>query len=133
LLPAGATLPLTQGQPPIVDGEPSTLTREIAAGDAVLVKVRWKDIGATDADPAHEGASSLPGPSLGADLARADDDPRWATSIAALAEILKKSPFADPAFLPEIDRTVAAQSARDTDRAELATLLARVRAQLPAR
>jgi len=61
----------------------------------------------------------------------ADADLRWAAGIAAFAEILKKSPFADPTYLPEIDAVVAAQAARDGDRTEFAQLYGVARALLP--
>src|SRR6185436_6465852 len=100
LLPAGQQLDLKAGQPIIQDGAPSTAVAEIVASDMVLVKVRWKGLGAVDATPASEVAATLAPEHCSDGIVAADPDLRWAAGIAAFAEILKKSPFADPTYLP---------------------------------
>lgn len=57
-------------------------------------------------------------------------DLRWAAAVAAFAEILKGSPFAERAALPVIDAIVAEQAARDDDRADFAQLYTRARNML---
>jgi hypothetical protein len=108
------------------DGTPPTLPREILPGDAVLVKVRYKTVDATDATPALEVSTGLPSTALATDLASADQDLRWAAAVAGLAEILKKSPYASKSFLPTIRSICAEQSARDADRLEFTTLLEKI-------
>jgi len=131
LVPAGQLLALKPGQPAIQDGALSTAVAEVAPSDMVLVKVRWKGLDATDATPASEVSASLAPEHCSNGIAIADPDLRWAAGIAAFAEILKKSPFADPTYLPEIDAVVATQAGRDGDRTEFAQLYGVARTLLP--
>lgn len=131
LVLAGEQLPLKAGQPAIQDGPPNDVVREVGASDMVLVKVRWKPLDATDATPAVEVNASLAPEGCADSLGTADADLRWTAAVAAFAEILKRSPFADATFLPEIDATVAAQATRDGDRAEFNMLYTLARPRLP--
>jgi len=130
LVLAGQPLILAPGQPALEDGPAADVVPEVAATDLVLVKVRWKDLDATDATPAKEVSASLSPEGCADGIVAADADLRWAASMAAFAEILKKSPFADVGFLPEIDAVVAAQGGRDGDRQEFASLYALARPRL---
>lgn len=130
LLPAGATLALQDGQPAILEGPPSDLKPEVSASDLVLVKVRYKATTATEATPALEVSAPLDALQVEEALGAASADLQWAAAVAAFAEILKKSPFADRNFLPEIERVAKAQSARDPDRTEFAELLGKIRPRL---
>ena len=103
-----------------------------AADDVVRVSVRYQAIGEANDAPAHEVAVGLPAAALGADLAAADADLRWAASVAAFAEILKHSPFADRNALPVIEAVAAEQAGRDADRAEFAQLFAKAKPLLAA-
>ena len=69
----------------------------------------------------------------GTNLDTVDPDMRWAAAIAAFAEILKGSPFADRANLPLIESVVAQQAARDQDRMEFASLFTRAKGLLATR
>jgi Ca-activated chloride channel family protein len=131
LVLAGNTLALKPGQPAIQDGAASDTLAEVAPTDMVLVKVRWKAIGATDATAAMEVNESLAPEHCSDSIGVGDPDLRWAAGVAAFAEILKKSPFADLSYIPEIDAVVAAQTARDGDRTEFADLYARAKPLLP--
>jgi Ca-activated chloride channel family protein len=126
LVLAGDTIPTRTGAPTPEDGPPSTLAREISATDLALVKVRYKTVDATDTTPALEVSTTLPSTAPQAWLDVADQDLRWATAVAALAEILKGSPYADKAFLPSIRSVCAAQATRDADRQEFDTLLEKI-------
>jgi Ca-activated chloride channel homolog len=126
LVLTGGRIPTATGAPTVDDGTPPTLPREILPGDAVLVKVRYKTVDATDATAALEVSTGLPTTALATDLASADQDLRWAAAVAGLAEILKKSPYASRAFLPTIRSICAAQSARDADRQEFTALLEKI-------
>jgi Ca-activated chloride channel homolog len=123
---AGGTVPVRMGAPAVLDGNPSELPREVKADDLVLVKVRWKGVGATEATPAQELSTSLGNHEIAEGLPAADPDLQWAGAIAALAEILKQSPYADRAHLGTIGPIVQGQASRDDDRRELARLLARL-------
>ncbi len=123
LVLAGRTIPELPGMPAPQNGLASTLPAEILSGDAVLVKVRYKDVDATDATPAKEVSTALPATGLGIELGAADEDLRWAVAVAGLAEILKGSPYASKAFLPSIRSITSAQAGRDAERAEFVALL----------
>jgi Ca-activated chloride channel family protein len=126
----GGTVPMAAGAPVPDDGEPSTLPREVGPDDFVLVKVRYKTVDATDTTPAIEIAGSLPSVLLAQSLGVADADMQWAVAVAALAEILKTSPYANKSFLPTIQAIATQQTGRDKDRAEFATLLANIAPKL---
>lgn len=125
------TIPAPEGAPTIEDGEPVEGEREIAADELIQVRVRWKDLGAAEEDPAYETAAGLSleevkdalDPTLSPDFL-------WASAIAGFAEILKDSPYGDTAHLDRIGEIVAAQSSRDDDRARFARLFAQARALL---
>jgi Ca-activated chloride channel homolog len=119
-------IPSFVGMPSPEDGEASTLSAEILSGDAVLVKVRYKNVDATDDTPAKEVTTALPATALNVDLGVADPDLRWAVAVAGLAEILKGSPYASKAFLPSIRSITAAQANKDADRLEFVALLERI-------
>jgi Ca-activated chloride channel family protein len=122
LVPAGGVVPVRTGAPAPVEGLPSTLPREVAASDLVKVKVRWKSVFANDLTPAEEMAAGLPLTAVQAGLATADIDLQWAAGVAAFAEVLKNSPYADRSLLPTITGIVNGQSARDDDRRDFAEL-----------
>ncbi|HEX7598264.1 MAG TPA: von Willebrand factor type A domain-containing protein, partial [Polyangia bacterium] len=84
LVLAGGQIPNATGAPIVDDGTPTTLPREILPGDAVLVKVRYKTVDATDATPALELSTGLPSTALATDLATADQALRWAVAVAGL-------------------------------------------------
>lgn len=130
LVLTGGTVPMTASAPIPDDGEASTLPREVGTDDFVLVKVRYKTVDAVDATPAIEMSTALPSALLSERLATADADLQWAVAVAALAEILKTSPYADKSLVPSIRSIAAAQSSRDADRAEFATLLEKIAAKL---
>jgi Ca-activated chloride channel family protein len=126
----GQTVPVAASAPVPDDGEPSPLPREVSASDFVLVKVRYKTVEAIATDPAIEMSTSLPAGLLTEQLSAADADMQWAVAVAALAEILKTSPYADKTLVPSIRAIAAAQASRDADRAEFATLLEKIATKL---
>jgi Ca-activated chloride channel family protein len=129
---AGQAIPTPSGAPDVLQGPPVTDTpSDVAADDVARVAIRYQAIGDASDAPAHEVAVGLPAAALGANLAAADADLRWAASVAAFAEILKQSPFADRATLPTIETIVGEQAARDADRTEFAQLFAKAKAMLP--
>jgi hypothetical protein len=96
-----------------------------------LVKVRWKTIDATDNTPAKEFNTILAADEVAESLATADQDLPWAAAVAAFAEHLKKSPYADAGTLTTTSDIVTSQAGRDADRQEFAALFARAASMLP--
>jgi Ca-activated chloride channel family protein len=135
LVLAGGTIPQAPGAPELDDGEPVEGERTTTAADLVTVRVRYKELGATAEDPALEVAESLGADeiTIGLDDSAGDPDLLYASAVAALAEILKGSPYAMPDELDAIEAILEAQADRDRDRAQLATLFARARPMLAAR
>jgi Ca-activated chloride channel family protein len=126
LVLAGGTVPMTAGAPVPDDGEASPLAREVGPDDFVLVKVRYKTVDAVETTPALEMSTSLSAALLSEELSSADADLQWAGAVAALAEILKTSPYADKTLLPSIRSIAAAQASRDADRTEFGVLLGKI-------
>jgi Ca-activated chloride channel family protein len=131
LVPSGQVIPAPAGAPALLEGAPvSDIQPDVGTDDLMRVRVRYQAVGdATDA-PAREVGLSLPAATVAASLAEADADLRWAVAVAAFAEILKASPFADRGFLPLIETIVNEQANRDADRAELAGLFAKAKVML---
>lgn len=117
-----ADLPTIAGEFPLEQGGPFSGNAEIDNDDFVMVKIRYKNPGAAESDPAYEVAQSLAPSDVATDIESTSQDFRYAAAVAAYAEILKESPFADPAALNVIESILQAQKARDEDRAEFLTL-----------
>jgi Ca-activated chloride channel family protein len=118
-----SALPEIENAPAVVEGEDYSGPVSVASDDYVLVKVRYKPVDAVSDDPALEVSASLK--SLAAELDAADEDLRWAVAMAAFAEILKGSPFAERAYLEQIGVIFQEQRERDADRAEFYRLYQR--------
>jgi Ca-activated chloride channel family protein len=127
---AGGQVPTGEGVPATVGGQPVIGARTVTAEDALTVRVRYKAPMAGDADPATEVAASLSPAALALGV-EGDADTRFAAAVAAWAEILKGSPYADRAQLDAIEAVATAQAGRDAGRAEFARLLALARPRLP--
>jgi Ca-activated chloride channel family protein len=130
LVLSGATLPQASGAPPAETGEPFAGEREVSGSDLVQVKIRYKGVNATDADPALEVSASLSPAAIAASVEGADPDLAWAISVASFAELLKRSPYADGAALDTIARVFESQRDRDADRQEFYGLFKSARALL---
>jgi Ca-activated chloride channel family protein len=124
-------IPARMGAPAAEDGEVYSGETEVAAGDWVMVKVRYKAPTATDADPASEVSATL---SADTELEQSlSPDFAWAASVATFAEILKKSPYADEAALDTIEAWVNdPKVANRADRIEFAGLFTTARELLKA-
>lgn len=122
LVMKGDEVPQPEGALELQVGERVPGETEIAAEDMVLVKVRYKQPNASEEDPASEVSATLQPSDVLAEVG-ADADLQWAAAVAAFAEILKDSPYADPGHLPAIEEIVQSQASRDGDRNEFAGLL----------
>lgn len=124
LVLTGQSVPAPQGAPAMLQAKVELKDDvDVAAGDIAIVKVRYKDVDATETDPAYEISASLAASALAQLFAQSNEDLQYAAAVAALAEILKESPFADPSKLADIQTVVGAQAAQDGDRQEFDTLL----------
>ena len=115
-------IPLPANAPPITIGDPVDGDRQIDSASMALVKVRYKDVDATESDAAFETGRSIPPSAVLADYNQVDDDFKWAVAIAAFAEILKNSPYASFDALPSIEEIVKSKTWLDEDRAEFVSL-----------
>jgi Ca-activated chloride channel family protein len=127
LVMAGDSIPMPDGAEAPKEGEPVQGDREIDAKDLVLVKVRYKDVNAGEQDAALEVSASLPPERVGDSYRDGDANMQWATAVAAFAEILKQSPYANRDYMGTIETIVSEQAARDEDRTEFAKLFALAR------
>jgi Ca-activated chloride channel family protein len=118
----GGTIPDKPGVPEAVDGEPVEGEREIDGSNMVLVKVRYKDVDAAEADPAYEVRSTITTADIKESHGAANGDFKWAAAVAAFAEILKESPYANVDGLSTIEDIVTEKNWLDSDRAEFVTL-----------
>ncbi len=123
---AGEAVPTNQQAPDRVTGAAVTGPRTVGAGEALVVRVRYKAPGAGDGDAASEVSTTLAPAALAAGSA-GDPDTTFAVALAAFAEILKGSPYAEPSKLDAIQAVLDAQASRDADRAELAALVRQAR------
>lgn len=122
LVPTGGSVPEPAGAPAVEDGDAVDGEREIAAADMVLVKVRYKEPGADESAEAFEVSSRLAPDAVVSETDAMDEDLEWAVAVAAFAEILKESPYADPGSLLLIQDIVASETWLDSDREEFKTL-----------
>ncbi len=114
---AGAVAP-AEDAGPAFSGE-----LEVDPADLVLVKVRYKDVDATEQDPAYEVNRSLHPDDVAGEASELDADFQWAAAVATFAEVLRGSPFASQELLPAVKELVEPQANRDTERMEFNTLL----------
>jgi Ca-activated chloride channel family protein len=130
LVPTGVDVPAADRAPALIDGASYDGAREIADDDLVLVKIRYKEPGASETDDAYEVTASL---AAGDELASYDDfdtDFRWAAATAALAEVLKESPYAHPELLEGIGNIFHAEAGSASDRLEMVGLFDAARPRL---
>jgi Ca-activated chloride channel homolog len=132
LVRKGGSVPVPERAPAAKSGEPVTGERQAGAEDLVLVKVRYKQPGASEADAAKEVVSRLAPSEIGSLFDQADQDLRWAAAMAAFAEILKQSPYATPTQLAALRGVFAGQAERDTERKEFLSLFDTTVELLPA-
>ncbi|MEY4590763.1 MAG: hypothetical protein RL497_2839 [Pseudomonadota bacterium] len=125
-----ATQPLINNAPALKDGSKFTAKLEGAYDDLVLAKVRYKDVDATAATPAKEFSVSIK--NAEENITKADADLRWAVAMAAYAEILRHSPFADKTAIPQLESIFKEQSVLDNDRKEFYRLFLKTKTALTA-
>jgi Ca-activated chloride channel family protein len=134
LVPAGIEIPKPEGAPASQDGEDSTEALAVSGSDWVLVRVRYKQPGAAETDPASEVSKLLQPEDIAEGYDSLDADFQWALAVSAFAEILKGSPYAKPERLSDIGAVVHAPEHQGlSDRDEFVTLFDRAMGLFPAR
>ncbi len=123
LVLTGQEVPSFEGAPAPETGDVYTGDVEVSADDLVMVKVRYKDVDATEEDEAYEVNVSLAPEDVAEEVSDLDDDFQWTAAVAAFSEVLKGSPYASADVLPAVKQIVASQADRDADRREFNTLL----------
>ena len=119
----GGAIPAAEGAPAAEDGSAFDGVLDLQPEDLVRVHVRWKAVDATEADPASQVSRALQPWAVLADASEASADFRWAAGIAALAEVLKSSPYAHPGDLPAVRAMLGDAAGTDPDRIELLGLM----------
>ncbi len=131
---ADGAVPVVEGAAALdLEAAPYEGELDVDGDELVRVLVRWKDTGASEEDAAHETASALTEDEITDDFAATSADFRWATAIAAFAEILKASPYADDEHLGAIQAIVEANAGDAPQREEFVTLMAKALQLLAAR
>lgn len=126
-----SAIPQADGAPEPEDGATYDGPVEVDADDWVLVKIRFKEPGTSETDPATEIALSLGGDELTGTTSDSDADFRWAVAVAGFAEILKQSPYAPVDHLQTIEELINDPAYEDdADKQELVRLFTAIRPQL---
>lgn len=123
LVLTGQDVPTFEGAPPAEAGDVYTGDVEVSADDLVLVKVRYKDVDATEEDAAYEVNTSLTPEDVAKEVTDLDEDFQWTAAVAAFSEVLRGSPYASTDVLPAVKQIVTNQADRDADRREFKALL----------
>jgi Ca-activated chloride channel homolog len=130
LVLSGGSVPNVPGAPEVANGEAFSGQREVAQGELARVKLRYKQPDAGQTDAALEVLATLAPAQVAGDFASADADLRFASAVAAFAEILKKSPYATLEGLDLLELIFREAAARDDSRAELLELFDAARSLL---
>jgi Ca-activated chloride channel homolog len=119
LIPVGQSLPEVEGAPTLMTDIVEPLGMEITEGEMVLVKVRYKKPGASAEDLSKQVTASLGFGQAPLAFDDADSDLRFASTLAAFAEILKTSPYARPDMADDLLEILDETSGDHMDRLQL--------------
>lgn len=133
IVPHDVAIPEPAGAPAIEDGDAYDGPVAIRENELVVVRVRYKQPGASESDEALEVSSALRAEDAAEDVEELDADFRWAYAIATFAEILKESPYADPEALPALEELLDEARGTAADRAEFRTLFGQAAPMLDAK
>jgi len=117
LVLSGDEIPSAEGAPKPLDGELFDGELGVGENDLAVVRVRYKEVEATEDDPANEVAQHITD-EIQSQLTDASSGFQWAAAVAAFAEILKDSPYASSDNLETIKALVESNKGQDTDRNE---------------
>ena len=131
LVLADSEVPTPEGAPEPEDGEASDVTLEVSANDLVMVKIRYKQPGASAEDEASEVAKRLGPDAVVASSNDLDTDARWAAAVAAYAELVRGNPYVSMDELDTIAEIIADEIYEaDADRSEFVMLFEKTRSLL---
>lgn len=122
VIPTGGLIPQPQAQT-LDEAEPFDGEIPLDGAELVNVQVRWKDSGASEEDSAHETNQGLDDSATMGAVELGDVDFRWATSLAAFAELLKGSPYANPAGMKHMVDILEASTGGRAERLEAVALV----------
>lgn len=128
-------IPMPEGAPALDDGVDYDGEWELDSEEIVQVRVRYKLPEATVDDEAIAMSASLMDvvPEGAGDVSVVDGDLQWAAAVAALAEILKESPFAEMSALDAIQSVLAEHHNDSPERLEFIDLVSKARVLLEAK
>jgi Ca-activated chloride channel family protein len=120
---ADGSIPNASKAPPIESGAAFDGQLEVSDAALVRVKVRYKDIIASEIDPAHEVYSELEPGAVLSSFAALPADARWAAGVSVVAEILKESPYRSAQELSTARSVLKDSAGTDPLRAEFLSLV----------
>ncbi len=126
VVPTGNAIPTAANAPPVQESAVDVAASELptfGGEDLLVTRVRYKDVGATAEDPAHEVGVAVTIDALDEVLADASLDFKWAAAVAGFAEILKQSPFAKASAMGTIRELIDEAKGTSADRLEFADLV----------
>lgn len=118
-------IPRPEGAPEVEGGPSFDGERSIADSSFVKVRVRYKDLEATEQDAAYELSATLEN-SIDS-INAADSDFQWAAATAAFAELMKGSPYADESLWDTIEQLLASNTQESHERVIFAELVSEAR------
>jgi Ca-activated chloride channel family protein len=134
VIPSGRSAPEVEGAAPVADGAIYDGPVEVKPEDMVLVKVRYKQPDAREADPAKEISARLAVADAQADLSRTDPGMQWAVALGTFSEILRGSPYVTPKeVLGPIGVVFERTAGTDSDRKAFLPLFTQARSLVLAR
>lgn len=125
----GGSIPSASGAPPIKEGDAYEGPVEVNSDELVHVQLRYREPFTGEDAPVLELSSGLSLEDLNQDADTMDADLAWAASVAQVAEVLRRSPYATPARWDEVVSLVSEQatSSPDPDKLEFRDLVMKAR------
>jgi Ca-activated chloride channel family protein len=122
LVLTGSGLPRVNNAPQPEDGPLFDGVLDVKEDELCRVKIRYKDVDATESDPAYQVDRGLSPQMIHDDITLASANLQWSAAIAAFAEILKKSPYGFMDNLDAIEALTQANAGEDPARLEFLQL-----------
>ena len=117
-------MPEPANAPAVLDGDAYGGSLEVGADQLALVQIRYKEPGATADTESLQVNTAIPTTAVAESFDEASDAMKFAAAIAAFAEILKESPFAQPDHFAAISAIIAETTGGDVHREEFSAKLA---------
>ena len=118
----GNSIPVAEGAPALVEGDPAEYPVELSDDEMCRVRIRYKEVGASEEDSAFEVVQGLSITGTDNNFEETNSDFQWAAAMAAFSEILKESPFAKRESINVIREIITRNQGSDADRIEFLRL-----------